>query len=131
MATHALSRRGFLGHVAGAYCATTIVAGTGAGSATLGGLIERHRSIDKAWGEASLSLDAFPSEANQLAYDNLEEVYNVIAQDILRFRPVTLEEAGQKLAYLFGENGPYWHFAFEDDDLHIVVNSMLPIGECV
>lgn len=100
-ARHITTRRGFLGHVAGAYTAVAIAAAPTAPE--LAALIRRHRETLEAFVALDEERDPDAVERRECA----RILYERACGDLLDFRPTTVEAAREKFEFLFSPEGPF------------------------
>ncbi|WP_062203507.1 twin-arginine translocation signal domain-containing protein [Aureimonas sp. AU12] len=125
-AAPSINRRDFLGHVAGAYTAATLVAGT-AVPVTLALLIQHHRATYTAWGDACALLDTDePCEDDVQRAAQLEYLDELAIDALATYRPVTIEEARERFAYLYGHMGPWDLFQPRHEQFKTLIASMMP-----
>ncbi|MBB3997177.1 hypothetical protein [Aureimonas pseudogalii] len=128
MASTTLSRRGFLGHSFGAYALATSAGGLTAGISMMQMTADRHGSLFAAWVQAAEDNDypkgSAPADAadREARYQAATQAERQALTDLLRFKPLTLEENAARIAHLRRTS---WNGCCADDwEIELLLDSL-------
>lgn len=93
-------------------------------SPTMADMIDRAKAVRQAWSDIGHESETNPSAESEAAFAQAQDDYNAAIEALVRHRPATVEEAGDRLAWLWSFGGPWDGLFPSDEEIALLLASM-------